>query len=110
MPGFFTPTKKKLSLVIIVMILYLLFAALTKSCPVISRLCYADSSTPGAHKLQDGSYGISARHVPLSCDQVCSTQKYYSTLIMNILLQIMLPVLASYFLACAIFSPLGIKK
>ncbi|MBS3124601.1 hypothetical protein J4437_08305 [Candidatus Woesearchaeota archaeon] len=69
----------------------------------MARMCPATSETPGAIQEPIYGYAIPAMHVPLSCEQACSSSEYNSALLTNIFLKIILPIIISYFLICIVF-------
>jgi len=111
MGNLFNFGKKRIILTIILSILFILIAIyMTSFCPLLQRVCPADSTTPGAYEYFNGEYGVNAKDVPLSCDQACSIQGYILSLMKNILLKIILPVIISYLLSCLILFSIESNK
>ncbi len=99
----FKPNIFKISLAIVIFLVYHIFTYYPVICPLMQFMCEVDPGTQGAIE-EDGRYFVPAKTVPLSntCRSVCTDEEYYSVLTGIVVFSFVIPIFLSYILSSLI--------
>ena len=96
---FLRPTKGKIILTIVLFFFYLWSALI---CPAMQAMCPVDANTPGAVEEYPGRFFIRAKHIPFSCNQVCTDAEYTHALVNSVVFNLIIPFIVIYVISCLI--------
>ena len=78
----FKLTKGKAATVLFLLLIWMVFFGINKSCSLMARACYVDENNNGMFEPNERNNEISAKSLPflLSCKQTCGEEEYNSEL------------------------------
>ena len=106
----FKLTKGKAATVLFLLLIWMVFFGINKSCSLMARACYVDENNNGMFEPNERNNEISAKSLPflLSCKQTCGEEEYNSELkkawVNFIILKTIVPLIIIYIGFCLVNS------